>query len=218
MSSCGPCATLVVAGLAAWGSLRAMRIHTMVTALSALLASACTSIVVDVDPSEGGAAGEVSEGSSEGGSTGLGGSETGAPGSTGAADGSGGSTGSTGSTGGEPSTTTGDAPSTGSESSTGDPPACLIDPVMQGDRCQCGDTPIDPAECGCALEADGLCWCDDGLSYPPVSCGWTCEQTGPDACVCGNFPAPPDWCSHIPCVPGLPCWCEELIPPQPCPT
>ncbi len=192
MSSCGPCATLVVAGLAAWGSLRAMRIHTMVTALSALLASACTSIVVDVDPSEGGAAGEVSEGSSEGGSTGLGGSETGAPGGTGATEDSGGSTSSTG---GEASTTTGEGSSTGDPgTTTGGLVECALVLFYPNDipRCECDGAPVDPAQCGCSFTENG-CECD-GVLHEEMTCGWPCQLAGPDLCVCGNFPADVEFC------------------------
>lgn len=88
-------------------------------------------------------------------------------------------------------------------------PACS----MADDRCKCDDLPADPWLCGCIMSDDG-CGCADGLDYPDYSCGWACWPSGADPCVCGNYPAPAEWCT---CVPGLPCWCENLDPPQPCP-
>jgi hypothetical protein len=92
-------------------------------------------------------------------------------------------------------------------------PSCAVEVFGGSEQCVCDGLPALPEECGCVFT--GQCFCDDGPAAPSA-CG--CVLATPEVCVCGVDNYPPEVCEPEPqCVPGLPCWCEDLVPPQPCP-
>ena len=212
----------------------------MITAALLLLASCTTTVDVTVTD-DGGDEGDGSTGSvsttAPSGSTGPTGSETGEPSSTGASDDSGGSTGSTG---GEESGSTTDAPAcVVVDADAG--PTCVCDGVVSDpDACGCADDPVGWCSCGavdypepcvhpCVWSPDvSSCSCD-GVSSHPTACG--CVLFDGD-CVCPGDPAvyPGTMCTDDVCTQDTvtgecfcdsspaACWCDDLVPPQPCPT
>ena len=169
-----------LAARAAWRSMPAMLTAHRAFVLTLLVAACGPEIDITITS---GATGDAGATTTDPATTGLGGSESG-PGEPCA------SSGDTGASSGEDSSTG----STGGASSGGEPPPVC---AVFGDRCKCDGVPSNPWLCGCLMADDG-CACADGLLYPDYSCGWECAPSGADPCVCGNYPAPADWCQRAP--------------------
>ena len=92
------------------------------------------------------------------------------------------------------STSDGSSSSSDGQGSTGAPVCELVD-FMGRPRCECDGLWVDPIACGCIFVAEG-CECDGVLLDPQsiITCAWPCIDAG-TGCICGNFPAPQEWCS-----------------------